>query len=167
MSDIRFRIAQSKDLPLLTAIYNQAIQAHQTADSIPFTAEERLPWFESHQDHKYPLYVVLHNQEIIGYGTLSKYRGGRGALKGVVEVSYYLDRATQGKGIGTTLLRFLLIVAKRLEFKHAYALLLDSNIESIGLLEKFGFVQWGHLPDIAEREGKICGQFIYGLPLNR
>ncbi len=166
MSDIRFRIAQSKDLPIITRIYNQAIQAQQTADTVLLTAEQRLPWFESHQDGKYPLYVVLQDDETIGYGTLSKYRGGRGALKGVVEVSYYLDQTAQGKGIGTTLLRFLLIVAKRLDFKHAYALLLDSNVESVGLLEKFGFVQWGHLPDIAEREGTTCGQLIYGLPLD-
>lgn len=166
MHDVRFRIAQSKDLPTLTTIYNQAIHAHQTADSTLFTTEQRQPWFDAHQLKQYPLYVVLLGQQIVGYGTLSKYRGGRGSLRGVVEISYYLEKEFQGHGIGTTLLRFLLVVAKRLEFKHAYALLLDSNLGSVKLLENFGFDRWGHLPEIAERDGTICGQFIYGLRLN-
>ena len=166
MSLLQFRLAQLEDLPALTIIYNQAIHARQTADSIPFTAEKRQPWFNTHQNEKYPLYVVLLNGQITGYGTLSKYRGGRGALKGVVEISYYLHQDFQRKGLGTTLLEFLMSTAQQLGFKHAYALLLDSNVGSVRLLEKFGFSKWGHLPEIAEVDGKVCGQFIYGKKLN-
>ena len=165
VASLHFRIAKQQDLSALTAIYNQAIQAQQTADTIPYTVETRLPWFEAHQQEKYPLYAVELQNKTIGYGTLSQYRGGRGSLKGVVEVSYYLDKDCQGQGIGTALLQFLLKAAADLGFQHAYALLLDSNTGSVRLLEKFGFSRWGHLPEIARFEDRICGQFIYGKPL--
>ena len=165
MSSFQFRLAQRQDLPRLTVIYNQAIQAQQTADTVPYSTEGRLPWLEAHQEEKYPLYVVQWHHQIAGYGTLSKYRGGRGALKGVVEVSYYLDSDFQGRGLGTALLQFLLTTAADLGFQHAYALLLDSNTASVRLLEKFGFHRWGHLPEIAKFGDRICGQFIYGKSL--
>ena len=164
-SSLTIRLAVQSDLPALTTIYNQAILAHQTADTIPYEVSERQAWFDAHLDRKFPLYTVLLEHQIVGYATLSKYRGGRPALKHVVETSYYLHQHFQGKGIGTHLLQFLLEEAKALGFKNAYALLLDKNIPSIGLLKKCGFQQWGHLPNIAEIGGEICGQYIFGKPL--
>lgn len=164
-SPLTIRIAVQSDLPALTTIYNQAILAQQTADTIPYKISGRQDWFDAHLDRQFPLYTALLDNQIVGYGTLSKYRGGRPALKHVVETSYYLHQNYQGKGVGTRLLQFLLEEAKQLGFKNAYALLLDINIPSIGLLKKCGFQQWGHLPNIAEVDGKICGQVIFGKPL--
>lgn len=161
-ANLKIRKAELTDLPALTHIYNQAILAHQTADTIPYTPEGRRPWFDTHLEADYPLYTVLIGDDIAGYGTLSKYRGGRPALKRVVEVSYYLHPKAQGKGVGTRLLRYLLVKAQQLGFAHAYALLLDKNIASIVLLKKCGFEQWGHLPNIANLDGEICGQYIFG-----
>ncbi len=164
-STLTIRIAVPSDLPALTTIYNQAILSHQTADTLPFEVSQRQAWFDAHLDPQFPLYTALLDNQIVGYGTLSKYRGGRPALKYVVETSYYLHQSYQGKGIGTQLLQFLLAKAKELGFKNAYALLLDKNVSSVGLLKKLGFQQWGHLPNIAEIDGEICGQFIFGKPL--
>ncbi len=164
-STLTIRIAVPSDLPALTTIYNQAILSHQTADTLPFEVSQRQAWFDAHLDPQFPLYTALLDNQIVGYGTLSKYRGGRPALKYVVETSYYLHQSYQGKGIGTQLLQFLLAKAKELGFKNAYALLLDKNVTSVGLLKKLGFQQWGHLPNIAEIDGEICGQFIFGKPL--
>ena len=162
MLDYNIRHARTEDLPALITIYNQAVLAHQTADSLPLSVEDRHTWFEAHQHPKYPLFVAINKQGILGYGTLSQYRGGRPALRYVVEVSYYLDQAYQGKGVGTSMLQYLLDAAKVLGFKHAYALLLDTNQSSIRLLEKFDFAKWGHLPNIADIDGEPCGQYIYG-----
>lgn len=154
-----------KDLPALVLIYNQAIGAGQTADTVPLTVSERQPWLEAHQDSRYPLFVAVNNGTILGYATLSKYRGGRPALRSVVEVSYYIHRQYQRKGVGKALLAHSLDAARKLEFKHVFALLLDTNLPSIRLLERFDFVQWGHLPNIAEVNEIVCGQFFYGRQL--
>lgn len=162
MKKISIRKAKEEHLAALTTIYNQAIKAGQTADTIQVTVEDRRPWFESHQQARYPLYVATEEDTILGYATLSQYRGGRAALRNIVEVSYYIHRDHQRKGLGTTLLKYALISAKELGFKHAFALLLDTNLPSVSLLEKFDFVKWGHFPNVAEIDGKICGQFYYG-----
>lgn len=162
MKKLSIRKAKPKDLPILTTIYNQAIQARQTADTLSVTVEDRQRWFESHQAEKYPLFVAMDGATILGYATLSQYRGGRAALRHIVEVSYYIHNHHQRKGLGTTLLKYALVAAKELGFKHAFALLLDTNLPSVYLLEKFDFVKWGHFPNIAEIDGKVCGQFYYG-----
>ena len=159
------RTAKPEDLLALTVIYNQAITARQTADTVPLTTEDRLPWFNSHQQERYPILVLSNDTRTVGYGTLSQYRGGRPSLRNVVEVSYYLHQDFQGRGIGSLLLPYLLMEARKLDFKHAFALLLDNNLASVGLLEKFGFEQWGHFPNIAEIDGKTCGQYYYGKAL--
>ena len=162
MPNIVIRKATLEDLPKLTAIYNQAIQARQTADTLPLTVADRQAWFDSHQELNYPLFAVEKAGVVCGYSTLSKYRGGRHALRYVVEVSYYLDHTYQRQGIGTRLLKHALEMVEALGFKYALAILLDTNAPSIGLLEKFGFVKWGHMPDIGEIDGKACGHLYYG-----
>ena len=162
MVNFVIRKANTEDLPKLTAIYNQAIKARQTADTLPVSVADRRPWFDSHQQTNYPLFVIEKNEVVCGYSTLSQYRGGRHALRYVVEISYYLDNAYQRQGLGSALLSHALERAKGLGFKHAFAILLDTNLPSIGLLEKYGFVKWGHLPNIAEIDGQVCGHLYYG-----
>ena len=162
---MNFRKAIKSDLPILTKIYNQAIEAQQNAETSTKTVDERKEWFEFHQDEKYPIYIIEQANQIIGYGTLSKYRSGRSALQKVVEVSYYIDNQHHKKGIGTFLLNALLDESKVLGFKFALAILLDSNIGSIHLLKKFEFQQWAHFPEIVELKNKTCGHLIYGKKL--
>ena len=162
---MRTRKAIKADLPILTEIQNQAILAGQNAETSTKTIEERKEWFNHHQDEKYPIYVVLEDDEVIGYGTLSKYREGRAALQKVVEVSYYIHTQHHKKGVGTFMLNALLEYSKNLGFKFALAILLDSNLGSVRLLEKFGFEQWAHFPEIVELKNGTCGQFIHGKKL--
>ena len=52
------RLARQADLPQLTAIYNQAIQAGRcTCDTAPFAPGQRQGWFEACQEEDYPLFV--------------------------------------------------------------------------------------------------------------
>lgn len=156
------RKAVIEDIVVLTTIYNQAIAAGQTADSIPMSESERMPWFKTHQHSKYPLIVAEEENVVCGYATLSNYRGGQSALSAVVEVSYYIHQNHQRKGLGTILLRKSLELAKELGFKHVIAILLEKNLPSIYLLEKFKFEKWGHLPNIASFDSEICGHLYYG-----
>tara|TARA_R110001583_G_scaffold16041_11_gene65220 strand:+ start:499 stop:690 length:192 start_codon:yes stop_codon:yes gene_type:complete len=52
--------------------------------------------------------------------------------------------------------------APELGFKNLFAILLAPNIASIKLLEKFDFQLWGQLLDVAEIDGEVCSQGIYG-----
>jgi phosphinothricin acetyltransferase len=156
------RIATASDLPRLTAIYNQAISFHNaTADTVPFTVEQRMDWFESHTPDSYPIYLYEDPGGVQGWLSISPYRL-RPALSRTAEISYYVDYEQHGKGIGSALMQHALVDAPRLGKKVYLAILLEWNTGSIHLLEKFRFEKWGYLPEVAEFDGRLCGQFYYG-----
>lgn len=158
----KIRLAVRSDLPSLVSIYNQAIALHMvTADTIPFTEHGRIPWFENHASNKHPIYVREINNGVVGYLSVSSYRD-RPALSRTGEISYYVDTAWQGKGVGSGLMDYALSDAMRIDIKIFLAIVLEWNIASIKLLEKYKFERWGYLPDVADFDGKLCGQIYYG-----
>jgi len=151
------------DLEAIVNIYNHAIdEKFATADTEYVTIDSRKEWFAQHSAETYPIYVAEENSEIIGWCSLSPHRLGRKALRSVAEISYYIHKDHRRKGVAITLITYTLEKAKKLGFKNLFTILLDLNKPSIYILEKFGFEKWGHLPDIAEFGGVICGQYIYG-----
>ena len=151
------------DLIRLVEIYNQAIVRHNaTADTTPFQVEERQEWFNEHLPEEYPIYVYEGEQGmVLGWLSLSPYRS-RPALKRTAEVSYYVDYACHGMGIGSTLLEHAIAESPRLGRKILVAILLEWNTASIKLLKKFGFEQWGRMPDVAEIDGRTCAHLYFG-----
>ncbi len=160
------RLAKIEDLLAMTEIYNQAIERRNcTADMDPFSIDERLPWFRDHQNQEYPLYIYQKDQQVVGYVYLSGYRPGRRAMRQTVEISYYIHNDFQGQGIGTKLLDYAIEKCRELKYKNAVGILLSCNEPSIRLLKKFGFEEWGCLPDIADFDGVLCSHLYYGLKL--
>ncbi len=158
------RKAKEADLIFINEIYNQSVDSQiSTADMYPSDMDGRREWFESHDKDKYPVYVAEKGDVLIGWVSLSAYRPGREALRFTAEVSYYVHQDYQKKGIGSGMLEFILGKAPDYNIKNVFAILLDTNIGSIKLLEKFKFQKWGHLPDIADFNGRECGQFYYGV----
>ena len=90
------------------------------------------------------------------------YRPGRQAFETVGEISYYVDFGEQNKGIGSKLLEHLITEASAIGYTHLLAILLDCNIKSIALLEKYGFSLWGRLPDVARIDGNVYSHLYYG-----
>ena len=157
------RSATFSDLEPIVAIYNQAVLAKfETADTDTFTVEERTEWLNSHLNNQYPVIVAEHEGGVKGWLSISPYRAGRKALQGCVEVSYYVDHAFLGLGIGSQLLTQGLEVCRNNGFHTVLTIILDRNERSIQLMKKFGFELWGTLPDIADFDGERCGHVYYG-----
>lgn len=151
------------DLTEIIEIYNHAVdEKFATADTQYVTVESRRYWFAQHSPNRYPIYIAEENNEIIGWCSLSPHRPGREALRAVAEISYYIHNAHRRKGVANSLINYTIEKAKELGFKNLITILLDLNKPSIYILKKFGFEKWGHLPNIAEIDGVVCGQFIYG-----
>jgi L-amino acid N-acyltransferase YncA len=161
--DIRIRTAVDGDAPAITEIYNQAVALRSaTADTESVTVESRMAWLAAHAPDRYPVWVAEQEGLVVGWCSLSPHRSGRMALRHTAEISYYIHEDYRRRGIGSRLIDHALEQCQSLGFKSLFAILLDVNTASIGMLEKFGFEKWGHLPSIAEIDGKECGQFIYG-----
>jgi len=160
---MNIRTADEKDFVDIIKIYNHAVdEKFATADTEPISLESRKEWFAQHSNATYPIYAAEENKEIIGWCSLSPHRPGRKALRKVAEISYYIHKDYRRKGVATKLIAYTIKQAKYLGFNNIISILLDMNKTSIYILEKFGFEKWGHLPNIAEIEGTICGQYIYG-----
>lgn len=157
------RLALKGDLPAITDIYNQAINARRcTADTEPVDLDNRLAWFNQHNNARTPIFVYETKEEVAAYGYISLYRYGRKAFDGVGEVSYYVSFDHHRKGIGRMLMEHLIEEAGRLSYTHLVAILLDCNIKSVSLLENYGFSRWGTLPDIAHIDGNFYSHLYYG-----
>lgn len=163
MSDNNIRLAKENDLPEIVEIYNQAIgKGFCNAYLEPFQVEARRNWFKQHNPDKYPIYVYEQESQVVGWLSISPYRKGRKALRFTAEVSYYVDQNHQRQGIGSELLEYSISKMPELNLNTIIAILLDVNTASKRLLEKFGFEKWGHLPDIADFDVAVCGQYYYG-----
>ena len=166
MSNDRIGLAQLSDLESITNIYNQAICAKTcTCDIELLLSDERASWFSTHQNELYPIFVYKRDDEIVGYSYISPYREGRKALQSVGEISYYVDFRCHRQGIGYKLVAHTITKAKNIGYQNLLAIVLECNIGSISLLEKFGFIRWGYFPKIAVIDGDKHSHLYYGKPL--
>ena len=163
---MEIRIARQEDLPAINRIYNQAVrQRFCTAHLETVNMDERLRWFDSHDPKRFPVFVVLDKGSLVGWMSLGPYREDRQALAHVAEVSYYVEKKERGRGIGSSLLGHALQIAAGYGFSVLIAILLDKNPASIGLLDKFGFKEWGRMPGIARIDSHTADHLYYGLIL--
>jgi len=157
------RIASAGDLPAIVEIYNHAVtQRFATADLRPVTVDERRGWFADHEPSAYPIHVFDEDGMVIGWCSLSSYRAGRQAVLGTAEISYYVSRAAQGRGVGSALVQHAVRQAPSLGKRVLFGILLERNTASIHLMEKCGFELWGRLPDVALIDGELVSHLYYG-----
>ncbi len=162
------RIAEFEDLESIVEIYNQAIDAKfQTGFTERTNVDDRIGWFNEHTPDKYPLFVYIADDKVVGWLSVSPYRAGRGALRYSVEISYFIHGNYRNKGIASQLLVYAINACRQLNYKTAIAIILDKNTASIKLMEKFGFHNWGFLPGVADFDGVECNHIYYGMKLNK
>jgi L-amino acid N-acyltransferase YncA len=158
----RVRLATEADLPAIDAIYNQAIaERFCTADLKPIGEQRRREWFDAHNVEWYPAFVYEEDR-VLGWLSLSAYRPGREALQDVAEISYYVDEAHRGKGIGSRLMEHALAESVRIKKRVLFAVIIEGNDASAALLKKFGFEQWGILPQVIACYGEVRAQIYLG-----
>ncbi len=162
--EMNIRIARFEDLGAIVEIYNQAIAAgEKTADITPVTSDDRKSWFNGHTPDKYPILVAEEAESVVGYLTISTYLPGRMALRHTAEVSFFIHFEHHSKGIASCLLQYAIDMCPSLQIKTLFAVVVDSNRNSVRLLEKYGFEKWGHMPRVVEFDGIEYGHLHYGL----
>lgn len=162
------RTARPEDLESIVDIYNQAIATKMsTADLKPVDVNSKSIWFAEHIPNQYPIFVAEIDHKVVGWISLSAYRPGRAALRYTKEVSYYVHRDYQRKGIASKMLSFAIQESPKFQTKSLFAIILEQNVPSINLVKSFNFEQWGLLPNIADFDGAEFGQVYYGLRVDK
>lgn len=160
---LHIRIATLADLPAIVDIYNQAVSTQRsTANTTPVTVDQRQAWFREHEPGSHPIFAAEIDEKVVGWCSLSVYRPGRRALRFTAEMSYYVDSALHGRGVGGALVNHALQACPALGIKNLVAVVIDRNEASQRLLEKAGFERWGFLPRVLDFDGQECGEFYYG-----
>lgn len=138
--DICIRPARLEDMPAILSIYNDAV-LNTTAswDYEPSTLQQRVVWFEQHQDVGFPVLVATDAaNRVSGWGSLSRFREKIG-YQYTVEHSVYVAADRRGQGIGRIIVQSLIDEAGRLG-KHAIIGGVEaSNEVSLRLHKSLGF----------------------------
>lgn len=159
---VEFSYATLHDLPAIVDTYNTTIPSRLvTADLEPVSVSSRLQWFNAHSKEKRPLWIVTYNGLYAGWMSFNSFYG-RPAYDGTVEVSIYLEKAFQGKGIGKACLLYAQSSAPDLGIHTLLGFIFGHNTPSLELFYKLGFEKWGHLPRIANMEGTERDLLILG-----
>ena len=111
------------------------------------------------------MWVVIKDDLVVGWVSLSPFYG-RAAYAKTTEISVYLDRSVQGQGIGSQVLTLVPKQLPVLGLTTIVAYIFSSNLPSIKLFKKFGYEQWGFLPEIAELGGRPNDLVILGQHFN-
>ncbi len=157
------RIATEEDWSRIVDIYNQAIELRtSTADTVAVSLESKRTWLSDRDVSKHPILVCVEAGSVVGWCSLSPYRFGRPAFERTAEISYYVDCAHRRKGVASRLVNHAIEQCPQLGIDVLVAILLASNDASLALLERFGFAEWGRLPEIAAIDGKRYDHVYWG-----
>lgn len=162
LNKIEISIAQDADMDAIIRIMNQAIGEERNAYLSRFSNATGARWFSALKAGASALLVASRGGEVVGWGSLSAYRQGRGALGTVKEITFYVDQKARRLGVAGVLVTNLEAQAMRLGALHMVAILLDDNAPSKALLKKFGYEQWAHFPNIVHFPSHTAGHLYMG-----
>ena len=163
---LQYRDAVIGDLPRIVEIYNSIVAGRMvTADTEPVAVESRIVWFNAHDPHFRPLWMVMDGEQNIGWVSYQWFYG-RPAYNGTSELSIYLDEKARGKGYGEKILQYAMESCGRLKIKTLLGYIFAHNLPSLKLFRKLGFEDWGYFPRIAELDGVERDLIIVGKRIN-
>lgn len=158
---MQIRSATLADVPAMTECLNWAIREtdfiFRDTEATIAEREETLrqniadgcPWLVAETEPETPGEKPQH----LGWARYHPHRDPS-VWKGCYETTIYLDPAAQGQGVGTALLGELVSLARADEKVHTLlALIVDTNIASIKLHEKFGFANVGKFKEVSYKMG--------------
>lgn len=145
---IYIRKFNNKDYPEVKNIYQQGIDTGNA--TFQETAKDWLEWDSSM--HTFCRLVAVQDELVLGWAALSPI-SSRQVYSGVAEVSVYLAKSAQGKGIGHLLLSTLVADAQSNNIWTLQAGIFPENEASIELHKKNGF----RLVGIREKLGQMAG----------
>jgi phosphinothricin acetyltransferase len=152
-ASILLRPAARSDLTAVNDIYNHYVfHSTCTYQEEPEPIVTRRKWFD-HHGAEHPVVVAEVEGEVIGWGSLSAYHA-RSAYRRTVENSVYVHHQQHRRGIGSLLLKDLIVRARALGH-HAIIAGIDADqAASIVLHERFRFQKVGHFRQVGFKFGR-------------
>lgn len=129
-------------------IYNYYVENTAiTFETVAVSESEMQQRIKGFLDEGFPYFVGEINGKIVGYCYLHNWNN-RCAYSSTKEVTIYLDKDLQGKGVGTILYQHLFKEIYKDDVHALIAGICIPNESSVRLHEKFGFKQASHMKEI-------------------
>lgn len=158
------RLANINDLIRIVEIYNQTINLKNvTADTSPISVESRVDWFKQFNEQR-PLWVYEIEKNVVAWLSIRSFYG-RPAYQNTVEIGLYIDQNNRQNGIGSELLLHAFNECKKNGTETILAFIFGNNQISLNFFGKYGFVEYGSLPQVAEIDGEKIDLKILGIKL--
>ncbi len=155
MTALVIRPAVISDVPAITRIYgHHAVHGFGTFDDeVP--PDTRFAGLLTELDAAgHPFLAACLNDELVGFAYAAPFRP-RNGWRFSFEDSIYLAPDATGRGLGTQLLRMLMVRCGEAGVRQLIAVIGDSqNLPSIGVHERCGFAQIGTLRDVGFKKGR-------------
>jgi L-amino acid N-acyltransferase YncA len=148
---MQIRDAVQADFDEITAIYNEVL-TNSTAiyNDQPARVSDRIDWWRVRIEQRYPVLGATDGERICGFGSYGDFRSWPG-YRYTVEGTVHIASGLRGKGVGSLLLKELIVQARQAG-KHSMIAGVDSeNAASLRLLERFGFERVGHLREVGHK----------------
>ena len=145
---MQIRDAVQSDFDEISAIYNDVL-TNSTAiySDRPASVADRLTWWQTRLEQHYPVLVATDDEHISGFGSYGDFRSWPG-YRYTVEGTVHVASGHRGQGVGSLLLKALIVQARQAG-KHSMIAGVDSeNTASLHFLERFGFQRAGHLREV-------------------
>ncbi|MCJ7812078.1 N-acetyltransferase family protein [bacterium] len=144
---VKIREADFSDLERINEIYNYyVVNSTCTYQRDPVSMEERIGWFQSRSE-QHPVVVAQESNQIVGWGSISSFKK-RSAYENTGEVAVYIDHRFHRRGIGTEILKSLLVHAKKSGLHTLVAAISADQEQSLKLHEKLGFKISGRMAEV-------------------
>lgn len=156
---LTIRDAVISDLPGITEIYNEAIlETVATFDTDPKTNDEQERWFTEHGQAN-PIVVAEESGIIVGWAALSKW-SDRCAYSEAAEISLYVRKHHQGKGIGRKLMKAVLDKGRAAGLHTVLARIAEGNEISVHLHETMGFKHVGIMKEVGKKFNRLLDVYL-------
>ena len=154
LEPLEIRLAKPSDYAEIVEIYNWAIvHTAATFDTEIQTVDTMEGWFSAHKED-YPIFVALDAQQrVVGYVALTKW-SNKPAYNGLAELTIYIHPDRQGQGMGTILIRHILLFAKERSMRSIVSQISDTSTASLHLHRKLGFVDVGIIKEAGIKFGE-------------
>jgi L-amino acid N-acyltransferase YncA len=154
--NLSIRLFKESDWREVSLIYRHGIN---TANA---TFETEVPDFQAwiKKFHAHLLWVAAMDSHVVGWAGLQPV-SARKVYEGVTEVTIYIDPQHGGKGIGTELMKHLILESEQAGIWTLYASIFPENTSSIRLHVSNGFREIGYREKIARLNGQWRNTVIF------
>ncbi len=139
------REATEKDVTYILDIYNDVILNTTAVYAYkPVTLKNRIDWYKQKKADGYPIFVYELDNKVVGFTTFGPFRAWP-AYKYSIEHSAYVNKEYRNRGIGTSLMKELIAIAREREYMTLIAGIDAENEKSIALHETMDLFMQGRL----------------------